>query len=58
MKQYQRGKARARAEAITYQQEAADRAQSWGEVAYWCDYFQKLAKRYGLIKEFRENAII
>ena len=28
------------------------------EVAFWADLFRKLGKRYGLIKEFKENGII
>ena len=30
----------------------------WSEIAYFVDYFTKLAKRYGLVREFRENGII
>lgn len=30
---------------------------SWGDIAYWGDYFYKQGKRYGLLKEFRENGI-
>lgn len=30
---------------------------SWGGVAILSDYFYKNGKRYGLLKEFRENAI-
>jgi hypothetical protein len=30
---------------------------SWGELAYWQEYFEKLGKRYGLLTEFRENCI-
>lgn len=31
---------------------------SWGEYATISDYFETVGKRYGLVKEFRENAII
>ena len=55
---YKQGKANARDKAIEWQREQATKCMSWGEVAYWCDYFKKLAKRYGLVKEFRENGII
>lgn len=57
-KTYQKGKARARTEAINYQEEQATRAQSWGEIAQASAHIEKLAKRYGLIKEFKENGII
>lgn len=30
---------------------------SWGEVAMISDMFYKLGKRYGLLKEFKENCI-
>lgn len=30
---------------------------SWGECAEISDFFEKNGKRYGLLKEFRENAI-
>jgi len=30
---------------------------SWGEVAYVSDMFYELGKRYGLLKEFKENCI-
>ena len=33
-------------------------AKSWQEVANYTNYFYKMGKRYGLIKEFRENGII
>lgn len=31
---------------------------SYGELAMICDFFRKYGKRYGLLEEFRENAII
>ena len=31
---------------------------SYGELALWNDYFRENGKRYGLLQEFRENAII
>ena len=33
-------------------------ALSWGDLAYFSNYFETLGKRYGLLKEFRENGII
>lgn len=30
---------------------------SWGECATWSEYFKEQGKRYGLLTEFRENAI-
>lgn len=59
MNRYERGKQKARdlaAEWITVDFPA--RAWSWGELAEICAYFEKLARRYGLTEEFRENGII
>ena len=58
MSNYEKRKANAREKAIFWQGFFADVSMSWGELAFWQDYFYKLAKRYGLLKEFRENAII
>lgn len=58
MNAYQRGKERARAQAIEWQYEAAEQSLSYGELAEAGSYFERLAKRYGLVREFRENGII
>lgn len=55
---YQELKAAARQKAITWQNEFSENNYSYGELNYYQNYFEKLAKRYGLIKEFRENGII
>ena len=55
---YQKGKARAIDKAIEYQHNASEKQYSYGELYEFGEYFSKLAKRYGLIKEFRENGII
>lgn len=55
---YQSGKEKAREEAKNWQMDVADKDLSWWDVAHFADYFEKLAKRYGLIREFRENCII
>lgn len=47
-------------------QEAIDYAYNWEEITTngdksiweWTAYFRKLGKRYGLIREFEENAIL
>lgn len=31
---------------------------SWWEVAQWQDWFYLQARKYGLVREFRENGII
>lgn len=58
MNKYQTRKEAARAAAIDWQHDASKHNYSYGELFYYQEYFYKLAKRYGLIKEFRENAII
>lgn len=58
MSKYQQEKERARQKAIDWQYGFTDHNYSYGELADWAAYFERLAKRYGLIKEFRANAII
>lgn len=55
---YQKRKAAAREEAIRWQADFPEQDISWGELASAGDYFTKLARRYGLVREFRENGII
>lgn len=54
---YWEKKEQARQEAIEWQMNFAERNYSWGELAYWGSYFEELGRKYGLLKEFRENAI-
>lgn len=58
MSNYQTQKARARDKAIEYQLTASEKQYSYYELYQLGEYFIKLAKRYGLIKEFKENGII
>ena len=58
MKSYQERKAEIREKAIDWQYKSSQKSMYWSEVAYWSNYWYKQAKRYGLVKEFRENAII
>ena len=55
---YSENKEKARAEAIDWQMEAGNGTYSYAEVFEMVEHFQKIAKKYGLIKEFRENGII
>lgn len=55
---YREKKARAREEAITWQNEFADHNYSYGELAYYQNYFENKGKRYGLIREFKDNGIL
>ena len=58
MNKYQKGKEKARNEAIEWQSDFAAHNYSYGELAYFSDYFETKARRYGLLREFRENGII
>ncbi len=58
MTNYQTRKAAARDAAIMAQQEAAEQPQSYGEIAETADRLERLARRFGLLREFRENGII
>lgn len=57
-KTYQEKKEAARQEAIDWQYEAAEQDLSYGELAETQGRFERLGRRYGLLQEFRENAII
>ena len=56
-KTYKERQAEVRDEAIAWQNDFANHNYSWDELAYWSDHFETLGRRYGLLKEFRENAI-
>lgn len=58
MNAYQRAKNKARDKAIEWQHSFNENNYSYSDLAYYTDYFTVLAKRYGLVREFRENAII
>ena len=55
---YLLGKGRAIEEAIEYQMRANTDSESLDDILMMNEHFTKLAKRYGLIKEFKENGII
>ena len=58
MSKYAREKENVRQKAIEWQLDFNNHDYSYGELAYFTEYFTKLAKRYGLTEEFRENGII
>lgn len=57
-KTYQELKNKAREEAKTWQFDFTNSNYSYEEIGNVGEYFTKLAKRYGLTKEFKENGII
>lgn len=58
MTNYQKRKEAARQEAIDWQIEAAELNLSMEGIAIATTHFEKLGRRYGLLREFRENGII
>ena len=58
MTNYERRKNAARQKAIDWQNDFANHNYSYGELAHFGNFFAKLAKRFGLTREFRENGII
>lgn len=57
MNKYQQNKEKARDIAIQWQHENADYNYSYEGLAILSEYFYKLGKKYGLLKEFKENGI-
>lgn len=57
-KTYAERKNAARNQAIAWQYRQAEQPLSQGELANFVDHFTRLGRRYGLLREFRENAII
>ena len=43
--------------AIEWQSNFCNHNYSWGELADWSSFFTQYGKRYGLLREFRENGI-
>ena len=54
---YEMKKEMARQEAIDWQNDFANHNYSYGELAELGEHFEKLGRRYGLLKKFRENGI-
>ena len=55
---YKERKEKARNKAIDWQADFCNHSYSYSELADFSAYFEKLGRRYGLIREFRENGII
>lgn len=54
---YSEKKEAARQLAIEWQAEQAEQSPSWGELYEAAAFFEKLGRRFGLLREFRENGI-
>ena len=51
-------KEEARQQAIDFQKWVSNQSLCYSEIAEYQGYFEKLAKKFNLIREFRENCII
>ena len=58
MTSYKRGKEAARETAINWQADFSSHNYSYSELAVFQDVFFRLGRKYGLLREFRENGII
>lgn len=58
MNKYQENKEKVRQEAIEWQLDFEKQDYCWGDLHIYQQYFEEKAKRYGLVKEFKENCII
>ena len=58
MNKYQKGKERAWQKAWEWQMDFNNHSYSWGELLEWQYYFERLAKRYGLVRVFKNEGII
>lgn len=58
MDKYQENKEKVRQVVIEWQHTFFERNDSYYNLMTYQEYFEKYGKRYGLLKEFRENCII
>ena len=56
-KTYAEAKELARSVAVTWSIHGSDLSLSYGEIVLITEYFHNLGRRYGLLREFRENGI-
>lgn len=54
---YETKKEMVKQEAIDWQNDFGNHNYSYGELCEFVMHFEKLGRRYGLLKEFRENGI-
>lgn len=58
MTRYLRGKEEVRQFAIDWQADFENHNYSYAKLAAFQDVFSRLARKWGLVREFRENGII
>lgn len=54
---YYEMKGKIRGEAMEWQNNFANNNYGYCDLAFFTEYFTKMGKRYGLLKEFHENGI-
>ena len=57
-REYKHKKAHARRIAQNWQQITADSEHSWQWCINWAARFERIGKKYGLLKEFKQNGIL
>lgn len=55
---YSQKKAKARQLAIEWQRIVSNTQPDYSFFVKWASLFQKIAKKYGLVREFKENGIL
>lgn len=58
MNYYKKKKEELRQEAKEHQRQVSELSLSWWEFCDYQEHLETLAKKYGLLKEFRENGAI
>ena len=58
MSKYQKKKESLREEAVAWQMMAGETALYWSDILGAGEYFEKQGRKYGLLREFRENGIL
>jgi hypothetical protein len=51
-------KEEARQFAVDYQNWASEENMYYSDLLVWSDYFEELGRKFGLLREFKENGII
>ncbi len=58
MTRYQKNKEEVRQFAIDWQADFSNQNYSYSDLVVFQDMFSRLGRRYGLLREFRENGLI
>lgn len=57
MSNYIKNKEKIRQQAIEWQHDFEEQDYCWADLIIYQQYFEEQGKKYGLLKEFRENGI-